>query len=138
MSLHEKLKVNFQPIETTLSCLSCLDYLAEPNPQTLICGHSICRKVSLITTHNSCLKLLFFYVFSALTNTVTPRAKSQSFYATNVKLKQRIVNSVTASSPSFQLANSMLREAFLPLCHRYQGKVDRDVLLMQNDKILSI
>ena len=45
-SLHEKMKVGFQPIESTLSCLSCLEYLAEPNPHTLVCGHSICNKVS--------------------------------------------------------------------------------------------
>ena len=45
-SLHEKMKVGFQPIESTLSCLSCLEYLSEPNPHTLVCGHSICGKVS--------------------------------------------------------------------------------------------
>jgi len=42
-SLNEKLKVNFGPIESTLSCLSCLSFLSEPNPCTLICGHAICR-----------------------------------------------------------------------------------------------
>ena len=29
-------------LDSTLSCLSCLEYLK--NPQTLLCGHSICRK----------------------------------------------------------------------------------------------
>ena len=29
-------------LESTLSCLSCLEYLKDP--LTLICGHSICRK----------------------------------------------------------------------------------------------
>lgn len=43
-SLYEKMKVGMQPIEQTLSCLSCLEYLSEPNPLTLICGHSICGK----------------------------------------------------------------------------------------------
>lgn len=43
-SMHEKMKVGMQPIESTLSCLSCLEYLAEPSPLTLICGHSICAK----------------------------------------------------------------------------------------------
>ena len=47
-ALHEKMKVGFQPIESTLSCLSCLEYLAEPNPHTLVCGHSICDKVSCL------------------------------------------------------------------------------------------
>ena len=46
-SVHEKLKHNFKPIESTLSCLSCLEYLSEPDPLTLVCGHSICKKVSL-------------------------------------------------------------------------------------------
>lgn len=43
-SIYEKMKVGMQPIEQTLSCLSCLEYLSEPNPHTLICGHSICNK----------------------------------------------------------------------------------------------
>eukprot|EP00353_Schmidingerella_taraikaensis_P001186 CAMPEP_0185597146 /NCGR_PEP_ID=MMETSP0434-20130131/81180_1 /TAXON_ID=626734 ORGANISM="Favella taraikaensis, Strain Fe Narragansett Bay" /NCGR_SAMPLE_ID=MMETSP0434 /ASSEMBLY_ACC=CAM_ASM_000379 /LENGTH=90 /DNA_ID=CAMNT_0028225789 /DNA_START=1390 /DNA_END=1662 /DNA_ORIENTATION=- len=43
-SIYEKMKVGMQPIEQTLSCLSCLEYLAEPNPHTLVCGHSICNK----------------------------------------------------------------------------------------------
>ena len=47
-SMHEKMKVGMQPIESTLSCLSCLEYLAEPSPLTLICGHSICAKVSIL------------------------------------------------------------------------------------------
>ena len=29
-------------LDSTLSCLSCLEYLKDP--QTLLCGHSICRK----------------------------------------------------------------------------------------------
>ena len=43
-SMHEKMKVGFQPVESTLSCLSCLEYLIEPEPLTLVCGHSICAK----------------------------------------------------------------------------------------------
>lgn len=46
-SVHEKMKHTFKPIESTLSCLSCLEYLAEPDPLTLVCGHSICKKVSV-------------------------------------------------------------------------------------------
>jgi hypothetical protein len=29
-------------LDSTLSCLSCLEFLKQP--QTLLCGHSICRK----------------------------------------------------------------------------------------------
>lgn len=43
-SVHEKMKHSFKPIESTLSCLSCLEYLSEPDPLTLVCGHSICKK----------------------------------------------------------------------------------------------
>lgn len=46
-SVHERLKHTFKPIESTLSCLSCLEYLSEPDPLTLVCGHSICKKVSI-------------------------------------------------------------------------------------------
>ena len=48
VALHEKMKLGFQPIESTLSCLSCLEYLSEPNQHTLVCGHSICAKVRLL------------------------------------------------------------------------------------------
>lgn len=40
---YERMKQAFAPIESTLSCLSCLNYLSEPKPLTLVCGHSICR-----------------------------------------------------------------------------------------------
>ena len=45
-SAFEKFKGTQSAIESTLSCLSCLAYLKEPAPQTLVCGHSICNKVS--------------------------------------------------------------------------------------------
>ena len=38
------MKSTFTPIEQTLSCLSCLEFLKEPKPLTLVCGHSICKK----------------------------------------------------------------------------------------------
>jgi hypothetical protein len=38
----EKMHKSFESIETTLSCLSCLEPLIDP--LTLVCGHSICRK----------------------------------------------------------------------------------------------
>lgn len=41
-----KMKKSFESIDTTLSCLSCLEYLN--NPLTLVCGHSICQKVNFI------------------------------------------------------------------------------------------
>jgi hypothetical protein len=37
-----------EELDSTLSCLSCLEYLKDP--QTLLCGHSICRKC--FTTHS--------------------------------------------------------------------------------------
>ena len=40
-----KMKKSFESIDTTLSCLSCLEYLQDP--LTLVCGHSICLKVRL-------------------------------------------------------------------------------------------
>ena len=40
-----KMKKSADSIETTLSCLSCLEYLTDP--LTLACGHSICRKVRM-------------------------------------------------------------------------------------------
>jgi len=43
-ALAEKMNVMFEPIESTLSCLSCLEFLSAPNPCTLVCGHAICRK----------------------------------------------------------------------------------------------
>ena len=43
-AVYDKMKSTFQVIESTLSCLSCLEYLKEPNPLTLVCGHSICKK----------------------------------------------------------------------------------------------
>ena len=42
-SAYERMKTGFEPIESTLSCLSCLSFLKEPKPLTLICGHSICK-----------------------------------------------------------------------------------------------
>ena len=42
--VYDKMKTTFEPISSTLSCLSCLEYLKEPNPLTLVCGHSICKK----------------------------------------------------------------------------------------------
>lgn len=44
----QKLKKSHESINTTLSCLSCLEYLQEP--LTLICGHSIC--VKCFNTHS--------------------------------------------------------------------------------------
>ena len=38
-----KMKKSVESIDTTLSCLSCLEYLVDP--LTLVCGHSICQKV---------------------------------------------------------------------------------------------
>ena len=38
-----KMKRSFESIDTTLSCLSCLEYLKDP--LTLVCGHSICINV---------------------------------------------------------------------------------------------
>jgi len=40
-----KMKKSFESIDTTLSCLSCLEFLNDP--LTLVCGHSICLKVSV-------------------------------------------------------------------------------------------
>ncbi|CDW71255.1 viral a-type inclusion protein [Stylonychia lemnae] len=37
-----KMKKSFESIDTTLSCLSCLEFLNDP--LTLVCGHSICQK----------------------------------------------------------------------------------------------
>ena len=48
IALHQKINVVLEPIVTTYSCLSCLDYLSQPEPLTLLCGHSICRNVSEI------------------------------------------------------------------------------------------
>ena len=59
-SIYEKMKVGMQPIEQTLSCLSCLEYLSEPNPHTLICGHSICNKVSFSHFLNEPILKVFF------------------------------------------------------------------------------
>jgi len=59
VALHEKMKVGMQPIESTLSCLSCLEYLAEPNPLTLVCGHSICKNVSYWLTRVICALAVF-------------------------------------------------------------------------------
>ena len=39
---------NVESLVSTLSCLSCLSYLKDP--QTLNCGHSICR--TCFTTHS--------------------------------------------------------------------------------------
>lgn len=36
------MKKSIESIDTTLSCLSCLEYLVDP--LTLVCGHSICMK----------------------------------------------------------------------------------------------
>ena len=44
-----RLKKGWEPMETTLSCLRCLEYLSG-EPLTLVCGHSICRKC--FTTHS--------------------------------------------------------------------------------------
>lgn len=38
----KKMLKNFEPIESNLSCLSCLEFLEDP--LMLICGHSICLK----------------------------------------------------------------------------------------------
>ena len=38
----DKTRVNAEQLDSTLSCLSCLEYLVDP--LTLNCGHSICRK----------------------------------------------------------------------------------------------
>ena len=37
----EKNSKNTADLDSTLSCLSCLEYLKDP--LTLLCGHSICR-----------------------------------------------------------------------------------------------
>lgn len=49
-SAFEKLTKSAKAIEQQLSCLSCLDYLDAP-AMTLICGHSICKTVSLSCTY---------------------------------------------------------------------------------------
>ena len=69
-SLYEELKSGFQPIESTFTCLSCLEYLSAPKPHTLICGHSICRKVSSntiksLTNYSTRLTNLFCFSSSA-------------------------------------------------------------------------
>jgi len=48
LRLMEKTAKQTEDLESTLSCLSCLEYLSDP--LTLICGHSICRKC--FTTHS--------------------------------------------------------------------------------------
>ena len=40
------MKQGWTQMEQTLSCLSCLEFLGKDNPWTLLCGHSICNKVS--------------------------------------------------------------------------------------------
>lgn len=40
----EKIKKPNDAIDSTLSCLSCLNYLTKDKAQTLICGHSICAE----------------------------------------------------------------------------------------------
>ena len=45
-SVFDKMKQGWMQMEQTLSCLSCLEFLGKDNPWTLICGHSICNKVS--------------------------------------------------------------------------------------------
>ena len=47
-SILDRNKKDVEDLDSTLSCLSCLEYLQEP--LTLICGHSICR--SCFTTHS--------------------------------------------------------------------------------------
>jgi len=44
----ERNSKNVADLDSTLSCLSCLEYLQEP--LTLLCGHSICRKC--FSTHS--------------------------------------------------------------------------------------
>lgn len=43
----QRMKDAWSQMEQTMSCLSCLEYLGKDNPWTLLCGHSICNKVSL-------------------------------------------------------------------------------------------
>lgn len=45
----DKVKQGQSNVEQALSCLSCLEFLKEP-PLTLVCGHSICNKVSQLAT----------------------------------------------------------------------------------------
>ena len=45
-SVLDRMKKPTESIESTLSCLSCLNFLGEPKPMTLKCGHSICALVS--------------------------------------------------------------------------------------------
>ena len=45
-----KLLKAFEPIESNLSCLSCLQFL--DHPLMLVCGHSICMNVSAVNVVN--------------------------------------------------------------------------------------
>ena len=89
-SLHEKMKVGFQPIESTLSCLSCLEYLSEPNQLTLVCGHSICNKVSPGLKQMSVVaKILCLSIFSASHSIVIQTVKILLSSVRSARLKQR-------------------------------------------------
>ena len=92
-SLYEKMKVGMQPIEQTLSCLSCLEYLSEPNPLTLICGHSICGKVSI---KNYSFNIFESFFFSASINIATRTARTRLSFARSVRLNRKIVSYATA------------------------------------------
>ena len=46
IALHDQLQGSFSPIESTMSCISCLELLSKPDPRTLLCGHAICIDVS--------------------------------------------------------------------------------------------
>lgn len=73
-----KMKKSFESIDTTLSCLSCLEYLQEP--LTLVCGHSICLKVLI-------LQLILISVSKRIQ---ILKVRILLCFAKNVRLKQRI------------------------------------------------
>jgi len=71
-----KMKKSFESIDTTLSCLSCLEYLQDP--LTLVCGHSICVKVMINSNSISVSK-----------RTVTQKARTHWSFVRSAKWKLR-------------------------------------------------
>lgn len=49
LSIFEKFVMQMKPVESVLSCLSCVTFIEEP-PMTLTCGHSIC--ITCFTKHS--------------------------------------------------------------------------------------
>lgn len=103
----EKVRSNFETVEQTLSCLSCLEFLSD-KALTLICGHSICQKVSFNSHH-----LIYLVLYSASTCTVILRAKTHWYSVKNARLRRKIRSCATLSSSKYFAARCTSKKSHL-------------------------